>query len=123
MRLRLLNHAHGSLRRSTMAGPPASSASSSSSLSSSRVAGRPSSSSFSSSSRRTTTNELMGGQRPLPSSYIHDNAAATALRISRTALGVGGCSHALMLLVDGGISNAEPNIPRGWDAGVDDDGG
>eukprot|EP00578_Thalassiosira_sp_NH16_P022169 CAMPEP_0181104124 /NCGR_PEP_ID=MMETSP1071-20121207/15250_1 /TAXON_ID=35127 /ORGANISM="Thalassiosira sp., Strain NH16" /LENGTH=150 /DNA_ID=CAMNT_0023187281 /DNA_START=58 /DNA_END=509 /DNA_ORIENTATION=- len=44
------------------------------------------------------------------------------VRITRTALGVEACSSALALIE--GIE-AEPNLPRGWDAGiaVDDDGG
>ncbi len=44
------------------------------------------------------------------------------VRISRVALGVELCSAASSILVDG---IADPNLPRGWDAGVDvdDDGG
>jgi len=43
------------------------------------------------------------------------------IRIARTALGVEGCTSALTLLVEG--IEVEPSIPRGWDAGVDDDDG
>mmetsp|Transcript_23198 Transcript_23198/g.48182 ORF Transcript_23198/g.48182 Transcript_23198/m.48182 type:complete len:111 (+) Transcript_23198:331-663(+) len=41
---------------------------------------------------------------------------------TRAAIGVEGCTSALSLL---GTKGAEPNLPRGWDAGVavDDDGG
>jgi hypothetical protein len=47
----------------------------------------------------------------------------TTLRVSRTALGVELCSSALSLFVEGGVRSAEPNMLRGWDTGVDDDGG
>ena len=43
------------------------------------------------------------------------------IRIARTAIGVEGCTSALTLLVEG--IEIEPSIPRGWDAGVDDDDG
>ena len=43
------------------------------------------------------------------------------IRIARTALGVEGCTSTLTLLVEG--IEVEPSIPRGWDAGVDDDDG
>jgi len=43
------------------------------------------------------------------------------IRIGRTALGVEGCTSALTVLVEG--VEVEPSIPRGWDAGVDDDDG
>ena len=43
------------------------------------------------------------------------------IRIARTAIGVEGCTSALTLLVEG--IEVEPSIPRGWDAGVDDDDG
>ena len=43
------------------------------------------------------------------------------IRIGRTAIGVEGCTSALTLLVEG--IEVEPSIPRGWDAGVDDDDG
>lgn len=42
-------------------------------------------------------------------------------RIARTAIGVEGYTSALTLLVEG--IEVEPSIPRGWDAGVDDDDG
>lgn len=46
------------------------------------------------------------------------------VRVARIAMGVEGCTLA-MLLLDGGVAGAEPNLPRGWDAGLmdDDDGG
>jgi hypothetical protein len=45
------------------------------------------------------------------------------LRVSRTALGVELCSCALTLFIEGGVRCAEPNMLRGWETGVDDDGG
>ncbi|KAL9179251.1 hypothetical protein ACHAXT_008541 [Thalassiosira profunda] len=47
--------------------------------------------------------------------------STNAVRLARAALGVEGCTSALSLI--GGVA-VEPNLPRGWDAGVtDDDGG
>ena len=47
--------------------------------------------------------------------------STNTVRLSRAALGVEGCTSALSLI--GGVA-VEPNLPRGWDAGVtDDDGG
>ena len=44
------------------------------------------------------------------------------IRIARLAVGVEGCTSVMTLLVEG--VTVEPNLPRGWDAGVtDDDGG
>lgn len=44
------------------------------------------------------------------------------IRIARLAVGVEGCASVMTLLVEG--VTVEPNLPRGWDAGVtDDDGG
>ena len=40
----------------------------------------------------------------------------------RTALSVEGCSLSLSVLLDG-VAVAEPNLLRGWDAGLDADGG
>mmetsp|Transcript_21884 Transcript_21884/g.35824 ORF Transcript_21884/g.35824 Transcript_21884/m.35824 type:complete len:87 (-) Transcript_21884:266-526(-) len=47
--------------------------------------------------------------------------STNTIKMTRTALGVEGCS---LLLLEG-VAAAEPNLPRGWDAGVavDDDGG
>ena len=43
------------------------------------------------------------------------------INMARTALGVEGCSIALSLVLEGVV--VEPNLPRGWDAGVEDDDG
>ena len=48
---------------------------------------------------------------------------SNTVQLARTAICVEGCTTALTLLVEG--VHLEPNLPRGWDAGVmdDDDGG
>ena len=49
---------------------------------------------------------------------------SNTVQLARKAICVEGCTTALTLLVEG--VNVEPNLPRGWDAGVmddDDDGG
>lgn len=62
------------------------------------------------------------GQRPTQRLFLLDSQTPT-LRVSRTALGVELCSSALTLFSEGGVRSAEPNMLRGWDIGVDDDGG
>ena len=87
---------------------------------------RSSSSQSSSSSSRVTIRGIIG-RRPTQQGsgrlFLLDSQTATTVRVSRTALGVELCSSALSLLVEGGVRSAEPNMLRGWDTGVDDDGG
>ena len=111
MRLRLLNHMCKSLRSTTTGS--SSSASSSSRVGRTLLSSGPT-------PRSPTTTQKRKGDRLFSASSLDNNAT---LRISRAALGVEGCSSALMLLLEGGVKSAEPNLPRGWDAGVDDDGG
>mmetsp|Transcript_46442 Transcript_46442/g.97600 ORF Transcript_46442/g.97600 Transcript_46442/m.97600 type:complete len:125 (-) Transcript_46442:250-624(-) len=124
MRSRLLKQIPQALRSSSSTGGgrrpmiPSSSASSSS-LSSS-----------SSSQSRTTTiaqkmNQHQQQRQALQQRLFSTNNTNVMKNTSRIALGVEGCSAALTLLLEGGVGMAEPNLPRGWDAGVavDDDGG
>ena len=87
---------------------------------------RSSSSQSSSSSSRVTIRGIIG-RRPTQQGsgrlFLLDSQTATTVRVSRTALGVELCSSALSLIVEGGVRSAEPNMLRGWDTGVDDDGG
>ena len=87
---------------------------------------RSSSSQSSSSSSRVAIRGIIG-RRPAQQGsgrlFLLDSQTATTVRVSRTALGVELCSSALSLLVEGGVRSAEPNMLRGWDTGVDDDGG
>mmetsp|Transcript_30824 Transcript_30824/g.52645 ORF Transcript_30824/g.52645 Transcript_30824/m.52645 type:complete len:124 (-) Transcript_30824:249-620(-) len=123
MRSRLLKQIPQALRSSSSTGGgrrpmiPSSSASSSSLSSSS-----------SSQSRTTTIAQKMQHQQQrnaLQQRLFSTNNTNVMKNTSRIALGVEGCSAALTLLLEGGVGMAEPNLPRGWDAGVavDDDGG
>lgn len=75
------------------------------------------------SSASTATQSQIHHQRQSQSSAMMQQRlfGTNNINMARTALGVEGCSIALSLVLEGVV--VEPNLPRGWDAGVEDDDG
>ena len=90
-------------------------------------------SSGSSSAKQGRSTPLASASARSPTQSIHQQPSTSMMQqrlfgtntinMVRTAVGVEGCSIALSLVLEGVV--VEPNLPRGWDAGVavDDDGG
>lgn len=119
MRFRVLNQIHKTVQSNGSSSSP-------SPLSLGRILGPTKSSSIPQQIGSKCSSSIGGGRQRLALLQKRLLSDHDTIRISRSALEVELCNIASRLLLDGGVVvAAEPNLARGWDAGVDvdDDGG